>query len=158
MRCLRPAFYTAAGHPQNVLSQMPIRFVYPTESDEGSAEETEMIYRRGCNKKGPNGTCKKCGERGSCGVYWYKFMWQGKLIRESTHQGNDKVARQMESAYRTSLAKGEVGIRDKKASPTLAEFMESKCKPWVEATFYEKQHTKIWYLGGVRRLSEFAPL
>jgi len=22
-------------------------------------------------------------------VYWYKFMWQGKLIRESTKQGND---------------------------------------------------------------------
>ena len=29
-------------------------------------------------------------------VYWYKFMWQGKLVRESTKQGNDKVARQME--------------------------------------------------------------
>jgi hypothetical protein len=24
-------------------------------------------------------------------VYWYKFVWQGKLIRESTKQGNDKV-------------------------------------------------------------------
>ena len=27
-------------------------------------------------------------------VYWYKFMWQGKVVRESTKQGNDKVARQ----------------------------------------------------------------
>ena len=35
-------------------------------------------------------------------VYWYKFMWQGKLVRESTKQGNDKVARQMEAAHRTS--------------------------------------------------------
>jgi hypothetical protein len=35
------------------------------------------------------------------GVYWYKFMWQKKLVRESTKQGNDKVARQMESAHRT---------------------------------------------------------
>ena len=73
-----------------------------------------MIYKRGCDKNGPDGTCSKCGERGSCGVYWYKFMWQGKLIRESTKQGNDKVARQMEAAHRTSLAKGEVGIREKK--------------------------------------------
>jgi hypothetical protein len=40
-------------------------------------------------------------------TYWYKFMWQGKLVRESTKQGNDKIARQMESAHRTSLAKGE---------------------------------------------------
>lgn len=43
-------------------------------------------------------------------VYWYKFMWQGRMVRESTKQGNDKVARQMEAAHRTSLAKGEVGI------------------------------------------------
>jgi len=63
-----------------------------------------MIYKRGCDKQGPEGKCSKCGERGSCGVYWYKFMWRGKLIRESTHQGNDKIARQMESAHRASLA------------------------------------------------------
>ena len=63
------------------------------------------IYKRGCDKKGPDSTCSKCGKRGSCGVYWYKFMWQGILIRESTKQGNDKVARQMEAAHRTSLAK-----------------------------------------------------
>ena len=43
-------------------------------------------------------------------VYWYKFMWQGRSVRESTKQGNDKVARQMEAAHRTSFAKGEVGI------------------------------------------------
>lgn len=41
-------------------------------------------------------------------------MWRGELVRESTHQTNDKVVRQMEVAHRTSLAKGEVGIRDKK--------------------------------------------
>ena len=47
-------------------------------------------------------------------MYWYKFMWHGELVRESTKQGNDDVARQMEAAHRTSLAKGEVGIREKK--------------------------------------------
>ena len=56
-------------------------------------------------------------------VYWYKFQWNGKLIRESTKQGNDKVARLMESAHRTSLAKGEVGIREKKAVPTMNDFL-----------------------------------
>ena len=50
-------------------------------------------------------------------VYWYKFMWQGRMVRESTKQGNDKVARQMEAAHRTSLAKGEVGIREKRPVP-----------------------------------------
>jgi integrase len=70
-------------------------------------------------------------------VYWYKFMWQGKLVRESTKQGNDKLARQMEAAHRTSLAKGEVGIRDKKLIPTLSEFIP-RFLPWVKSTTAEK--------------------
>ena len=77
-----------------------------------------MIYKRitctkggTCNRRGPNAACTKCGEHRTAGVYWYKFMWNGKLIRKSTKQGNDKVARQMESAHRAALAKGEVGIR-----------------------------------------------
>ena len=41
-------------------------------------------------------------------IYWYKFMWNGDLIRESTKQGNDRIARQMEAAHKTSVAKGEV--------------------------------------------------
>ena len=113
-----------------------------------------MIYKRGCDKKGPDGTCGKCGTRGACGVYWYKFMWQGKLIRESTKQGNDKVARQMEAAHRTSLAKGEVGIREKKPSPTLASFIELRFEPWAKATF-EKSSPKTWldwYRVGFTRL------
>jgi hypothetical protein len=36
-------------------------------------------------------------------VYWYKFMWNGELIRESTKQGNDKKARNAESEHRTRL-------------------------------------------------------
>src|SRR5215472_9712259 len=38
-------------------------------------------------------------------IYWYKFRWNGNLVRESTKQGNDKVARQMEAAHRTQLAR-----------------------------------------------------
>ena len=68
-------------------------------------------------------------------VYWYKFMWDGKLVRESTKQGNDKVARQMEAAHRTSLAKGEVGIRERKTIPTLKQFCDSRVEPWAKATF-----------------------
>jgi len=36
--------------------------------------------------------------------YSYRFMWKGKLIRQSTGQGNDKIARNMESAHRARLA------------------------------------------------------
>ena len=106
-----------------------------------------MIYKRGCDKKGPDGACSKCGKRRSCGVYWYKFMWNGTLIRESTKQGNDKVARQMEAAHRVSLAKGEFGIREKKPTPTLAEFCCKRIEPWAKI-----RPSWQWYRSGVRPL------
>jgi integrase len=81
-------------------------------------------------------------------VYWYKFMWQGKLVRESTKQKNDKVARQMESAHRTSLAKGEVGIREKKLIPTLAEFLKKDFIPYVETKHVLKAGTLEYYRDG----------
>jgi integrase len=81
-------------------------------------------------------------------VYWYKFMFGGKLVRESTKQGNDKVARQMEAAHRTSLAKGEVGIREKKAVPTLAEFLRKEFVPYVEAKHKAKPGTAEYYRDG----------
>jgi len=91
--------------------------------------------------------------------YWYKFMWNGELVRESTKQGNDKVARNMESAHRTSLAKGEVGIREKKVAPTLAEFCSGRIEPWARATF-EKSCRKnwTWYRTGIRALTAYKPL
>ena len=75
-------------------------------------------------------------------VYWYKFQWEGRLIRESTKQGNDKVARQMEAAHRTSLAKGEVGIRERKRT-TLADFIKTRFEPWARAAF-EQNSPKTW--------------
>jgi len=119
-----------------------------------------MIYKRGQCKFDSDGKCPKCGKRGSCGVYWYKFMWQGKLVRESTKQGNDKVARQMESAHRTSLAKGEVGIRERKPSPNLAEFIETRFEPWARSTF-ETTSPKTWrdfYKVGIHAISQYRPL
>src|SRR5437879_12316581 len=112
-----------------------------------------MIYKRGCDKKGPNSVCSKCGERGSCGVYWYKFMWQGKLVRESSKQGNDKVARQMEAAHRTSLAKGEVGIRDKEPVLSLAIFCTERVEPWAK-----KRPSWLWYRSGLRPLLAYKPI
>ena len=44
------------------------------------------------------------------GVYWYEFSFKGKRIRESTETGDQNVARQIEGAERTKLAKGESGI------------------------------------------------
>jgi integrase len=91
-------------------------------------------------------------KRGS--IYWYKFTFNGEAIRESTRQKNQVVARNMESAHRTSLAKGEVGIRDKKPALKLSEFATVQFMPWAEATFAAKPKTWLWYRNGVRRLLE----
>jgi integrase len=117
------------------------------------------IYKRGCDKKGQDRSCSRCGKRRACGVYWYRFMWQGKLVRESTKQGNDKVARQMEAAHKTSLAKGEVGIREKKPVPTLAAFCKDRVEPWAKAMFESTcRNNWHWFRAGIRRLTAFEPI
>ena len=92
-------------------------------------------------------------------TYWYKFMWNGKLVRESTKQGNDKVARNMESAHRTSLAKGEVGLRDKKTTPTLNSFLTSASRPWAKTRFESNvPETWHWYRTAMRAILKYKPL
>jgi hypothetical protein len=52
-------------------------------------------------------------------TYWFHFYFNGEHVQQSTKQGNPKVARQIEAAHRTRLAKGEVGIVEKKALATV---------------------------------------
>lgn len=81
-------------------------------------------------------------------VYWYKFMWNGEMIRESTKQGNDKKARNIESAHRTALANGLVGIREKKPAPSLADFLKNDFVPFVETKHALKPGTAEYYTDG----------
>src|ERR1022692_3959815 len=66
--------------------------------------------------------------------WWYKFFWNGEPIRESTKQSNKRTAEQMEATHKASLAKGEVGIREKKPVPTLEKFLENDFLPFVRST------------------------
>ena len=84
--------------------------------------------------------------------YWYRFVFDGKLIRESTKQGDDKVARQMEAAHRTALAKGEVGIREKKPVITVTEFLRGDFLPYVEAKHACKPGTLAYYKDGAKMI------
>jgi len=90
--------------------------------------------------------------------WWYKFSWNGELIRESTKQTNKRVAEQMEAARRTQFAKGEVGIRDKKPVPTLAEFAERDFLPFVRATLKDKPNTVRFYENSVGNLKAYSKL
>ena len=96
-------------------------------------------------------------KRGS--VYWYKFTFNGEAIRESTRQKNQHTARQMEAAHRTSLAKGEVGIRDKKAIPILKSFCVERLEPWMKANFEQASPaTYRWYKFRIDSLKRSATL
>jgi integrase len=93
-------------------------------------------------------------------IYWYHFVFNGQHIQESTKQGNPRVARQMEAAHRTALAKGEVGIREKRPMPTLNEFIEICFEPWARANF---EHTSPktwlgWYRTNLRVLKNYPAL
>ncbi len=57
-------------------------------------------------------------------VYWFHFEFEGRHIQKSTKQGNTRVARQIEAAYRTKLAKGEVGIHEPKPVPAFEQAMK----------------------------------
>jgi integrase len=81
-------------------------------------------------------------------------MWNGELIRKSTKQGNDRKARTMESAHRTSLANGLVGIREKKPVPTLADFLENDFVPFVETKHAVKPTTAEDYRDGAKMIQK----
>ena len=89
-------------------------------------------------------------------VYWYHFVFNGQHVQASTKQGNPRVARQMEAAHRTALAKGEVGIREKKPVPTLESF-KSTFVDWVKAT-KDNKRTQEFYETCFEKLLEFRPL
>jgi integrase len=88
-------------------------------------------------------------------IWWYKFRWNAESIRESTRQTNKRIAEQMESTHKTSLAKGEVGLRDRKPTLTLREFAEGDFLPFARSTFAAKQKTLRYYEYGVKSLLVF---
>ena len=53
--------------------------------------------------------------------YWFKFYFDGELVQQSSKCTNKKDATTVESAYRTQLALGKVGIKAKKKVPTIKQ-------------------------------------
>jgi integrase len=63
--------------------------------EEEAKEDTMSVFRRGK-------------------FYWFQFMFNGERVARTTKQCSKEAAKDIESAYRTALAKGEVGIREKR--------------------------------------------
>lgn len=89
------------------------------------------------------------------GNVWYKFVWNGEQIRASTKTSNKRVAEQIESARKTSLAKGEAGIQDIRPSPSFREFTV-RFLSWVQRE--KKPSTIKFYNDMVRILLRHKPL
>ncbi|MGA7793189.1 MAG: site-specific integrase [Candidatus Acidiferrales bacterium] len=78
-------------------------------------------------------------------VYWYHFMFNGEHVQRSTKQGNPRTARQIEAAFRTALAKGEVGITERKKAPGFKAAMRSFLA-WSEREHEQHPATHCRYL------------
>lgn len=83
------------------------------------------------------------------GVWHFRYLHRGQVIRRSTKQGNKKVAEQMEAADRTARAKGDAGIGEKPVCPTLGRLLVDRVRPWAAK---QKTTTATWYRSGVNPL------
>jgi len=64
------------------------------------------------------------------------------------------VARQIEAAHRTALAKGEVGIRERQKAPTLSHFAD-RFRSFIQVRCDAKPNTVVFYHNKLERLLRF---
>jgi integrase len=57
--------------------------------------------------------------------YWFRFMYKGKLYQEPTGVKNKEDAKDIEGAFRTALAKGDMGIVERKTVPGFKTAMQA---------------------------------
>lgn len=84
-------------------------------------------------------------------VYWYEFRFNGQRIQQSAQTRNKEAARQIESAHRVRLAKGEAGILERPTAPTLTEFGQ-RFESAIVTLCAEKPATIRFYKEKLRRL------
>jgi integrase len=87
-------------------------------------------------------------------TYWFHFWFEGQHVQRSTKQGNPRVARQVEAAYRTELAKGMIGIAKRKPVPTLKDFAQQFIDA-IQVRCAAKPRTVEFYGQQLARLLDF---
>ncbi|MGI8641483.1 MAG: tyrosine-type recombinase/integrase [Pyrinomonadaceae bacterium] len=75
--------------------------------------------------------------------WWMKFYFDGSLIQQSTKCSNKRDAGTVESAYRTQLALGKIGIEPKKDVPNFEKAVEdfllwSKVEHALQSATYKR--------------------
>src|SRR4030095_2466064 len=87
-------------------------------------------------------------KRDESGPYWYRFNYKGKEIRRSSKVYNKEDAKDIASAYRTQLCKGEVGIEEPKEAlpiPTFGQAMGDFLE-WSETEYAAHPNTHRRYM------------
>lgn len=94
-------------------------------------------------------------KRGS--VYYFEFVYGGRRYCRSTKVKNERVAAEIERAFRTALAKGDVGIVERKKVPTFQEFSKTFMDA-IRVRSADKPATIRFYDDRTKRLLKYRPL
>jgi integrase len=76
--------------------------------------------------------------------WWMKFTFDGQLIQQSTQVANKRDALTVESAYRTQLALGKIGVEQKRKAPTFDKAVQDFLK-WSQMERAKNTHDRIVY-------------
>ena len=88
------------------------------------------------------------------GSYWFEFIFEGRRIRRPAKTRSRKAARDIESAYRIKLAKGEVGLEEPKRVPTFAAALK-EFLTWSEHQHAARPSTHHRYAVSSKALKRF---
>jgi site-specific recombinase XerD len=90
-------------------------------------------------------------------VWWSRIEWKRQILARTLRTRNKNTAIQIEAAWRTQLATGEVGLQDHTAhAPTFKEFSEQRFSSYLPGKV--KPRTVVFYTDAVNSLNSFAPL
>lgn len=92
-------------------------------------------------------------KRNDSKFWWFHFEYNNKHHQKSTKTANKREAREIEAAYRTQLAKGEVGLEAKKKIPNFDEAMSDFLK-WSESE-HAKPNTHKRYVTSSKALLRY---
>jgi site-specific recombinase XerD len=87
-------------------------------------------------------------------VWWMSFQLENNHVQKSTKCKNKRDAETVERAYRTQLAKGEVGLEDKKPVPTFLAAMTAFLA-WSKTEHAAKPNTHRCYVTSSKPLLAF---
>jgi integrase len=90
-------------------------------------------------------------------VYYFEFVHGGRRYCRSTKVKNQRDAGDIERAYRTALAKGDVGIVERRAVPTFKEFSKTFMDA-IRVRSADKPATVGFYADRTTRLLKYRSL